>query len=115
MKLKIFLLTFGFPVLLLILSLIVFRSSSKQVNLFIGFLWVIGTLARILLVNRKYVASLIINESNLAINYFTPYLKSKFIVLPILEIADTELTKSNLIAEYPAALNIKCKDKWLVF
>jgi len=115
MKLKIFLLTFGVPVLLFIVFLIVSRDSSKQGNLIIGFLLVIGTIAKVLLVKRKYVASFIINESNLDINYFTPYLKRKFIALPISEIADTELTKSNLIAEYPAAVNIKCKNKWLTF
>ena len=115
MKLKIFLVTVGIPVLLWIVLLMVFRSSSKAVDSFIVFAILMSILIRVLTIKRKYLVSLVISQTSLQIHYITPYFKNKCVTVPISAIAAIEFTKANWIVQYPAAVNIKFEDEWLTF
>jgi hypothetical protein len=67
----------------------------------------VSCVVRIILIDRRYVESFMINSDNIEIKYLTAHLKAYSIQIPALSISGIELTKPNWMSEYPAAINIK--------
>ena len=72
-KTKVFILTFGMPILVAIFLLIMLRFESDPFNLFMGILLFIITLGRMLLTDENYIYNFIVNEDNLEIHYLAPF------------------------------------------
>jgi len=72
----------------------------------------VSCVIRIKLIDRRYVESFMINSDHIEIKYLTAHLKAYSIQIPSLSISGIELTKSNWITTYPAAINIKHGKNW---
>lgn len=112
MRAKIFVLTFGVPILFAAIILSVLLTKYSFFNLFVAAGIVISTLIRIFFIRRQYLKDFIITNRVLNIHYLTPFLKSKRVVFAIDEITAAELVKANWLADYPATINIKDKNGW---
>src|SRR5215217_856248 len=115
MRVKVFFLTFGMPVLVGSIIFYVIHTGKPFFNLFIGIGIVVGSLIRILFTERRFVESFTIANGRLRIQYFNSFLKTKTALFDVNEIIDFEITRPNWFVEYPAAINIKDKDGWKEF
>jgi len=115
MRAKVFFLTFGGPIIPVILAFVIFKPISSNIGAIIVSVFLIGILIRLFTTKRKYVIQFLISETDLTINYLSPFLKNKSEKIALASIKDYEFTKVNWIVEYPAELNIKCEHHWLTY
>ena len=114
-KVKVFLLTFGLPIIFSILIFFETFSKSHLWDITIIIMLILAKSLRMLFSNRKYLTKFNLGNENLDIEYLTPLFKTKILQLNTEDVQEFEILKSNWVAEYPASINIKYKQGWLTF
>lgn len=114
-KIKIFLTSFGVPIILGTFILFVFLTENKSYNIWSAVVFVIIILARAFFGKRKYITYFKIGSTQLELTYLTSLIKEKSYSIDLNEITDFETTKANLLLDEPAQINIKSKDGWQEF
>src|SRR5215218_10400018 len=115
MRVKVFLLTFGIPILFGLIIFSMFSTIEPFSKLFFGIVIIVGILIRILFTERRYVENFNVVKGRLQIQYFNSFLKAKTALLDVQEIMDFEIVRANWLLGYPAAINIKDKNGWKEF
>ena len=114
-KVKVFLLTFSFPIIFFIVIFFDKTSNNRFFDILIIGTLILATSLRIKFSNKKYLTKFCFGEQNLTIEYLTPLLKTKAINLSIDDINEFKILKANWLVEYPASININYKQSWLTF
>jgi hypothetical protein len=114
-KLRIILITFAMPVSFAIVMLVAHISQNLFFNVFIAFALLVGTLVRISVIKRKYITRFTITHNKLTVHYLDPFLQPKVDEFEINQLQDMELTLTNWLTAYPAAVNIKFHENWTTF
>lgn len=114
-RLRVFLITLAIPVFFGVAMLVAFVTKHHFFNLFFALALITSTLIRIFSSKRKYITSFMIDQNKLSVHYITPFLKPKAEEFEISQLQDIELTGSNWLLQYPAAVNIKCNQTWTTF
>lgn len=114
-KTKIFFFTFVAPIMFTIVFIVVVFTDNKTLDIMNCSELTTVSIIRIIFTRRKYLTKFRIDDKNLTITYLTHFLKPYSIQLNLIDITDFELTKTNWLAEYAAAVNIRFKKEWTTF
>lgn len=114
-KTKVFFNTFVAPLIFGFVILFVILTDNKAFSIFFGAGLIIGSIGRVFFRERKYLTSLILDNSHLEISYLTPLIKTKTSRLNLTGIANSEIEKANWLIDYPAAINVKSNGEWMKF
>ncbi len=114
-KVKVFLLVFGTPILLLLLLLFKGTGNNVFFNVWsVSFLSIV-MISMAILTDRKYLTRFDIEGSRLEISYLTPFLQTKSISLDTAGIQTFEIVRSNWLVEFPSVVDIKFEQERLRF
>jgi hypothetical protein len=114
MRTKIFLIHFGPVVFFTVLTIIGFLFNI-HFNKWVAFGLTFGSIIRLLYVDRKYVSTFEIVGNTLLLSYYSIWFKNTIVDFTLSDVEKIEVTKSNWIAEYPAAVAIKVNNTWHEF
>jgi len=115
MKIKIFLLAFGMPLLPGLIFLFWFGMKYPILDLFIGIMMVVPLITQVFIIDRKYLLNFIITNDKIQVQYLTSFLKNRTAFFNVADLNSIEFTKPNWLMSYPAAINFKVKDSWEEF
>ena len=113
-KLKVFVMTFGHPLLSGVLIWLMFSTFNRGVA-DIAVLFVTGTILRTLFSDRKYFSDIIKKPGVITVKYVTELLRSKSVQIVVSEIKDLKQSKSKNLIDKPSELIVSLPTKSLTF
>ena len=113
-KMKIFIMTFGHPLVTAIIMWIACSSFNKEIAE-AGVLFVAGTLLRIPFSGRKYLSTVVKASGAVTIEYFSELLKRKTISLTTSDITEFAQSTSRHLIDKPSELVVIASNQILNF
>ena len=112
-KWKILLLTFGHPVITCLAVWILLSLFNRDTTTALFFM--VGVLLRSAFSNSKYFVKLDRTEKEISINYISPLLRNRIIIIPVSRIQNSSVSTAKGLYDKPSIYNINLTDETIRF